>query len=87
MDVMRTAHAARERLDRGYLELRSRVLDIAAGLDRVERGSDADAVRADDRLRRLADAMRLVIDGKADRAQRVQLLFSLPYDANWRGKP
>ena len=77
---------ARERLDRGYLELRSRVLDIASGLDRVERGADADAVRGDDRLRRLAEALKLVTDGSPDRAQRVQLLFSLPHDVNWPGK-
>ena len=83
---MTTTLTAREQLDRGYLELRCRVLDLAAGLDRVERGADGGAVRADDRLRRVAEAMKLITDGKPDRAERVQKLFSLPYDANWRGK-
>lgn len=77
--------SARERLDRGYLELRSRVLDLAAGLDRVERGPEAEAVRADDRLRRLTEALKVVGDGKPDRAARVQMLFSLPYEPGWRG--
>ena len=82
---MATTQTALERLDRGYLELRARVLEIAAGLDRVESGPDADAVRTDDRLRRLMEAMKLVTDGKRDRAARVQMLFSLSYDPAWRG--
>lgn len=82
---MTTTLTARERRDRVFLELRSRVLDVASGLDRVERGADANAVRADDRLERLLEAIQLVIDGKPDRTQRVQMLFSLPYDPTWRG--
>lgn len=82
---MTTTLSARERLDRGYLELRCRIIDLAAGLDRIERGTDAGAVGGDDRIRKLSEAMKLVLDGKPDRAARAQMLFSLPYEPKWRG--
>ena len=76
---------AKETLDRCYLDVRSRILDIAASLDRIDRGTDAEAVHRDDRLNRVVQAMALLTDGASSRAERVQMLFSLPYDPKWRG--
>ena len=80
---------AQEILNREFLEIRSRVLELAAAFDRLER---ADGSVADDpRLVRLREALRAVIELPEARAERVQMIFSRPYDENWQrttnGKP
>ena len=66
-------------LDAFYLDARSRILDLAAVLDRIDRGGGA----ADDpRLAKLrAGIERLLTAG--DRAEAVQQTFSLGYDPAW----
>ena len=71
-------------LDRDFLEMRHRVLDLAAALDRIDRGQEAPAVQDDPRLATLQRAIRVLTDGQGNRAERVQLVFSIPYDENWR---
>lgn len=81
---MPTTRTANEILDRNFLELRHRVLDIAAGLDRIDRADDAAKTRLDPRYLQLGEAVRLLIDGKPDRTERIQMVFSLPYDEHWK---
>jgi hypothetical protein len=72
-------------LDAYYLEARSKLLDLAAILDRIGRGANGDEVEErDDRYKRIREALRILGDGEPDRAERVQMLFSLPYDAGWK---
>ena len=80
---MPTARTAREMLDRCFLEIRHRLLDIAAGMDRIDRADDAAKTRSDPRYLQLEQAVRLLTDGKPDRAERIQMAFSLPYDEKW----
>jgi len=77
-------HIATQTLDREFLDIRSRILEIAAALDRIERAADAEATLADDRMSRLRDGIAILIDGRPDRTGRVQMSFSDPYDARWR---
>jgi hypothetical protein len=70
-------------LDAYFLEARSRLLDLAAILDRIERGGEADGVGDDPRLTRIRQAIDVLAEGGDDRAERVQQIFSLPYDPNW----
>jgi hypothetical protein len=71
-------------LNRTFFQTRARVLEIAADLDRLDRaGMDAD-LAADERLVQLKEAISILIDGEADRAARVQMTFSDPYDAQWK---
>ena len=81
---MTTTQTAGQILDRGFLEIRHRILDVAAALDRIERGGSSEAVENDPRMIQLNDAIRLLVDGKPDRAERAQMVFSDAYDANWR---
>lgn len=81
MPSLQTATAV---LDRHYIEIRHRLLDLAAGLDRIDRGRDHAAIADDPRLDRIRSALWLLNDGASDRAERVQLLFSEPYDPQWR---
>ena len=71
-------------LDRDFLQIRHCLLDAAAALDRIDRAEGSSALRLDDRLVKLRQAARALGDGQADRAKRMQMLFSIPFDASWR---
>lgn len=81
---MPTTRTAIEMLDRNFLVIRHRMLDIAAALDRIYRANDSGKVRSDPRFAQLEEALRVLTDWKPDRAERIQMAFSLPYDATWR---
>jgi hypothetical protein len=75
-------------LDAHFLEARSKILDLAAILDRVGRGGGAGAVDFDPRLERIQRALEVLMDQSPARAERIQQIFSLDYDPDWeRPKP
>lgn len=82
---MATRLDAPHMLDREFLEIRSRLIDIAASLDRIECSPDPGTVLKDVRIAQIAEAARLVADGCPDRAKRVQMIFSDSYDTHWMG--
>lgn len=69
-------------LDREFLEIRAKVLEIAASLDRLERGEGS--VQKDDRYNLIQQGLRILQETEEGRAERVQLLFSQPYETEWR---
>ncbi|MCX7426222.1 MAG: hypothetical protein NTW96_11460 [Planctomycetia bacterium] len=79
---MSAAPSASETLDREFLTLRARLIDLAAGLDRLDRaeGSVAD----DPRRQKIQQSLERLASPDANRAETLQMLFSLPYDAQWR---
>ncbi|MCG3131161.1 MAG: hypothetical protein FLDDKLPJ_01937 [Phycisphaerae bacterium] len=72
-------------IDRWHLELRNRILDIAAGMDRIDAATPP--ATDDPRLSRIREALRLLADDRGERAVRVQHVFSDPYDPGWRHAP
>jgi hypothetical protein len=68
-------------LDTFFLEARSKLLDLAATLDRLDRGEGAAA--ADPRLERIRQALLALLQTEPGRAERVQQIFSLAYDPDW----
>ena len=72
---------APEVLNREFLEIRARLLHVAASLDRLDRAEGS--VLGDPRLDKILQALGILADGEADRAEKIQLLFSRPYDADW----
>jgi hypothetical protein len=70
-------------LDRYFLEARSKLLDLAAILDRIGRGQDASATDSDPRLERIRQALEVLHDRSGGRAERIQQIFSLEYDSAW----
>jgi hypothetical protein len=74
---------AAQALDAYFLEARSKLLDLAAMLDRIDRGAAASDVAGDPRLAKMRQALELLHDGKGSRAERIQKIFSLDYDAKW----
>jgi hypothetical protein len=69
-------------LDREYLAIRSRLIDLAAALDRIDRAEGP--VAADPRIEKIHRSLDVLAGAAADRAERVQIVFSLPYKADWR---
>ena len=63
------------------LPMRAKILQLAASLDRMQR-SDGDA-SLDDRYELLQKGLRILGESEEGRAERVQLLFSRPYDEEW----
>ena len=69
-------------LDREFLEIRAKLLEIAASLDRLDRGEGS--VDADPRREGIGQGLRILLDeASADRAERIQRLFSLAYEPDW----
>lgn len=78
-----------EVLEREFLAARAKLIELAAILDRIDRadGNPDDNHPADDaRLDQLRQSFELLAGKGGDRAERVQTIFSLPYDENWQQK-
>jgi hypothetical protein len=73
---------APEVLDREFLDVRARLLLIAASLDRLDRADGT--VDGDPRLDKIYEALAFLTDGKDQRAERIQLVFSRAYETDWR---
>ena len=69
-------------LNREFLEMRARVLELAACFDRLNRsvGDTED----DPRFRQLMAGVELLLSSNSNRAEQVQLLFSREYVEQWR---
>lgn len=74
--------AASEVLNREFLEIRAKILELAAALDRLDR-ADGD-VSADPRMERICRGLAAVSAGGSERAETVQMIFSLAYQEGWQ---
>ena len=73
---------AADTLNREFLEVRAKILEIAAALDRLDRAEGT--VGEDPRLGRIQQGLARLQSDQPDRAEQIQLIFSLPYDRDWR---
>jgi hypothetical protein len=73
---------AAELLNNEFLEIRARLLQVAAALDRLDR-AEGDLSR-DKRRADLDQAIRVLLETGPGRAERLQRLFSLAYDQDWK---
>ena len=82
--LMPDATSARPVLDREFLEIRARLLELAAAVDRLDRAGEL--ASGDPRIGAIDKALDIVRASQAGRAERVQLNFSIPYEDAWRKK-
>ena len=76
--------SAPEILDREFLEVRAKLLQVAAVLDRFDRATGS--IDEDPRLGKIYQAIEMLMADEEGRAEKLQLLFSRPYDPQWRSK-
>jgi len=81
---MPTPLTAAELLDREFLETRCKLLEVAAALDRLDRAEGS--VGDDARRQKIQRALGILASDQDNRAEQLQLLFSLDYDPAWRKK-
>lgn len=75
---------ANKALESYFFEARCKLLDIAAILDRINRGQNAGEILATDpRIEKIRKALEVLHDQSGGRAERVQQIFSLEYDSSW----
>lgn len=70
-------------LQQSFLGVRCLLLDLASSLDRIDRaeGAELSADNADYQL--IRKGLEIVASEGFDRAERLQMLFSDQYDADW----
>jgi hypothetical protein len=81
-ETMTTPMAAPDVLEREFLEIRAKILELAASFDRFDRGDGS--VAGDPRLTLVQNALQVLQRDSADRAEEIQMIFSRQYDENWR---
>src|SRR5207244_6105491 len=74
--------SAPEVLNREFLEIRCKILELAAAFDRLERADGS--VEEDPRLARLREALGTLLEHSNDRAEQVQMIFSREYNEDWQ---
>lgn len=84
--VMSQTRDAAEVLNRDFLESRSRILEIGAALDRLDRAPGRAGDPPDRRLAQLRQAIEALLEPGPGRAETIQRLFSLDYDPSWQAK-
>lgn len=67
--------------EREFLEIRAKILQIAASLDRMDR---AEGSCDDSRQELIQKGLDILAGDHTDRAVAIQLLFSNEYDESWR---
>ena len=70
--------------DQEFLPIRAKLLEVAASLDRLDRASDS--LTSELRLKQIQDAINVLLRPEDDRAKEVQLIFSRPFEDDWRNK-
>lgn len=71
-------------MDQEFLPLRAKLIEIGAALDRLDRVGALS--KPEPRVTNIRKAIQTLLAADGDRAERIQLVFSRPYDDDWRNK-
>ncbi len=74
----------REVFETEFLPVRAKLLEVAAALDRLDRAQGS--VDGDSRRSQIGNAIETLLQEREDRAEQIQLIFSRPYEEDWRRK-
>ncbi len=80
---MPAIQSAPQILDQVFLDMRAKLLEVAASLDRLDRATSADTVAQDPRRQRIQKTLEILATQQKNRAEQLQLLFSDTYDEKW----
>ena len=74
---------SQEVLDREYLEIRGKIVELAASLDRLDRAEGC--VSDDNRMSLIKQGLEMLLqEADQSKAKQIQMLFSRVYQDNWR---
>ena len=79
---MSTQRTATQILDREFLELRARLLELAASFDRMERADEN--CNGDRRMELIIKGLAILSNDSENKAPQIQQLFSREYSSSWR---
>jgi hypothetical protein len=85
-NAMLNTRDATQILDSDFLEVRCKILEVAAILDRIERAPARHGEHADPRLSQLRRALEALLEPGPGRAETIQRIFSREYDPRWRAQ-
>jgi hypothetical protein len=74
--------SASDVLNREFLEVRARLLQVAAALDRLDRAEGS--VDDDPRFQNIHRVLEILRSASPKRAEQVQMILSRPYSPMWR---
>lgn len=77
------ARAAQKILEQDFLTVRCLILDLAAALDRIDRGENSSQVQNHEQLKLLKGGLDILQESGPGRAEKVQLHFSDKYQESW----
>lgn len=80
---MPSVHTAAEIFDQNFLEVRAKLLELAASLDRIERADSDGSIDNDARRRQIQQSLEILSRPGTNRAEQIQLIFSDLYDPEW----
>jgi hypothetical protein len=75
---------ASEVLDREFLNIRAKILEVGALLDRLDRADGS--LQGDPRCERIERAIAVLSDSDPSRAEQIQMVFSLPFAEDWQAQ-
>jgi hypothetical protein len=73
---------AAEVLEREFLNIRAKILEVGALLDRLDRAEAS--VGNDPRCERIRRALAVLSQSDTPRAEQIQMIFSLPFADDWQ---
>lgn len=79
---MTNAPDAPDLMNREFLQIRAKLLELAASFDRITRAPGS--VVDDPRLVQIHQALELLNSETENRAEQIQQIFSRAYDPKWR---
>ena len=71
-------------LEQEFLPLRAKLLEIGAALDRLDRAGALGG--REPRVSKIRAGIEALLASGGDRAEQIQLVFSRPYEDDWRTK-
>jgi hypothetical protein len=69
-------------IEQEFLPLRAKLLEIGAALDRLDRSGTLTS--REPRVAKIRSAIEVLLGSDDDRAEQIQLVFSRPYEDDWR---
>jgi len=77
-----TQRRAEQVLTEEFLLARSKILDLAATIDRLQRADGQ--IESSEKRELLEQGIKILLDDQGEKAKRVQLLMSRQYNPKWR---